>query len=71
MHPGGVITADASRAGGSAPASRAELAEWAAAQQRKYREKRRRYAWRIGRPYRGDLSDPDPGVLDVADEEQG
>jgi hypothetical protein len=39
--------------------------------QRRYREKRRRWAWKIGRPYSGDLSDPDPGVLDAVDPYEG
>jgi hypothetical protein len=45
--------------------------EYAEDQQRRYREKRRRWAWKIGRPYSGDVADPDPGVLDIADEEVG
>lgn len=41
------------------------------AKQKIYREKRRRWARKIGRPYSDDISEPDPGVLDAVDEEQG
>jgi len=39
--------------------------------QRKYREQRRRWAWKIGRPYSEDLDKPEPGVFDLADDEAG
>jgi hypothetical protein len=39
--------------------------------QRRYREKRRRWAWKIDRPYSGDTCDPDPGVIDAVDPYEG
>ena len=39
--------------------------------QRAYRNKRRRWAWKVGRPYSEDIGKPEPGVLNVADEDEG
>lgn len=33
--------------------------------QRRYRAKRRRWAWSIGRPYSEDLERPPPGEIDA------
>lgn len=45
--------------------------EEAAELQRKYRQKRRRWAWRINRPYSHDVGKPEPGELDAGDSEEG
>lgn len=45
--------------------------EDAADAQKRYREKRRRWAWKIGRPYSQDVGKPDPGGLDAGDTEEG
>ena len=39
--------------------------------QKAYRQRRRKWAWSINRPYSEDLDKPSPGVLDIADEEAG
>lgn len=53
-----------------APQARDPIAE-AEALQRAYRERRRRYAWKYGKPYAQDLEKPEPAVLDGADPEDG
>lgn len=45
--------------------------EEAAEKQRKYRQKRIRWARAIGRPYSWDIEKPDPGALDAAEEDNG
>lgn len=37
-------------------------------QQKRYREKRRRWAWSVKRPYSEDYAMPPPGELETADE---
>lgn len=39
--------------------------------QRRYSTKRKRWARHIGIPVNGDLDNPDPGELDLADAEEG
>lgn len=39
--------------------------------QRRYRMKRRRWAWSVNRPYSQDLQNPPPGVTDAVDSELG
>lgn len=38
---------------------------------RRYREKRRRWARAVGRPYSWDVDKPDPGELPISDSEEG
>jgi hypothetical protein len=45
--------------------------EEAAELQRKYRQKRMRWARAINRPYSTDIEKPDPGALDAAEEDNG
>lgn len=41
----------------------------AAERQKRYREKRRRWAWKTGRPYSQDQDAPPPCVLEAAEPE--
>lgn len=38
---------------------------------RAYSRRRRIWAWKINRPYSRDIDKPEPGVLDLADDEVG
>lgn len=48
-----------------------DLLSHAEALQRKYATRRKRWARHIGAPYAHDTEKPDPGVLDLAAEDEG